>query len=206
MKLFKTLALSLFMLTIPAASSWAVSVVSDPLNVNTAFCGARLDTGTRVNSPVAVAGTVKTCKIDISTVAVGTHTIDATAVPAVGTPYTESAPSAPLTFTRPAPPVTPTGLTLITVAGKPTVQTGTVAANVTICSWKLDGEALPEVAPVSGRCSVDVSPLTAGSYILTVAAAGMDTVWGRLESPASANFTYVVPTILNAPSGLKLAP
>ena len=73
-------------------------VVSDPSSQTVTHCGVILDDGVKYDVPVMG----KACKIDISTVSVGSHTLKATFVnidPIWG--RSESVTSAPLNFVRP---------------------------------------------------------------------------------------------------------
>jgi hypothetical protein len=74
-------------------------------------CNVVLDGGAKVNIPA----TALKCRYDVGAVAAGSHSVTMTAVsasdPVWGTQ--ESAPSAPLNFTRPALVTAPSGLVLV---------------------------------------------------------------------------------------------
>jgi hypothetical protein len=80
----------------------------------------------------------------------------------------------------------------------------------THCGWKMDAGTRTDVAAaMSGTdkiCKLDLAGLAAGSHTVSATAVAVDPIWGRLESAASANFTFAVPTMPTVPSGLKLAP
>ena len=78
-------------------------VVSDPTLQGVTHCGSVLDGGVKVDSIVAVSPLGKSCKIDIGTAGVGTHSIAASFVnidPIYG--RVESAMSVPFVFVVPS--------------------------------------------------------------------------------------------------------
>ena len=103
-------------MAVMSMSTWAMSapfVVSDPLDPRATHCGVFVDAAAKVTIPVAVEGTDKICKHDISAVSVGSHTIRMTTIandPVWGSQ--ESVQSAPLSFVRPAGVIAPVGLEL----------------------------------------------------------------------------------------------
>lgn len=97
-----------------AQATAAPFIVSDPLDPRATHCGWVIDSGTKQDVLVGTAAADKVCKYDLSAVAVGTHTVTATAVaidPVWG--RMESASSVPFSFTRPAPSGVPTGFRLV---------------------------------------------------------------------------------------------
>lgn len=108
----KTLLLTL-LLGLPSIAIAGPFVVTDPTTQIVTHCGYVLDVDAKVDSPVAVVTGGSMCKIDVSMVAAGSHTIKATFVnidPVWG--RSESVFSVPLTFVRPAStlPNAPTNL------------------------------------------------------------------------------------------------
>jgi hypothetical protein len=105
----------LALLALLLGANWASAapfVESDPTTQTVSHCGVVIDTAAKYD----VAVVASACKIDISGVTVGTHTIKATFVridPIWG--RSESVFSLPLTFTRPAAvmPTAPVGLVII---------------------------------------------------------------------------------------------
>jgi hypothetical protein len=88
-------------------------VVSDPVDPACTHCGFKTDAGTRTDVAVALDGTAKICKLDISSLAAGSHTVNATAVaidPVWG--RRESVASANFPFVVTTVPVPPLGLGL----------------------------------------------------------------------------------------------
>jgi hypothetical protein len=180
-------------------------LISDPLHPATAFCGMKIDTGMKINDPVLITGTEKTCHYDLSGITVGTHSVTVTAVPAIGdTVDRESDPSPVFTFTRPGIPIAPIGLALVTLSGKVNVQSQAVTG--TICSWTVDGVVKGDIPVITSKCTYDVSSLPPGSHTLLTKAVIVDSIWGRLESAASTPFVYNVLNPLTVPSGLGLQP
>ena len=108
MKLYATLALMLICLNSYAGPF----LVTDPLPVGVTQCGMYLDSGSVVRFPVVMTSpTIGICKIDLASVAIGSHTVQLTAIsndPLWG----ESAKSSPLAFARPAASAAPSGLGL----------------------------------------------------------------------------------------------
>ena len=96
-------------LSVMPAIAMGARVISDPIAAIATHCGFVTDGGAKVDVPVAMSGANKICSLDISTIAVGSHTITATAV-AISPEWgrLESAPSVPFTFVRPSPPSVPT--------------------------------------------------------------------------------------------------
>ena len=92
----------------------------------------------------------------------------------------------------------------------PFIVSDPLDARATHCGWKMDAGTRTDVAvAMSGTdkiCKLDLAGLAAGSHTVSATAVANDPVWGRVESPASANFTFAVPSLLAAPPGLKLAP
>lgn len=92
-----------FLLLGPVITMATPYVVSDQTPQKVTHCGVVLDGGTKYDVPVATATpTTATCKIDISAVSVGQHTIKASFVnidPTWG--RSESVFSSPLDFVRP---------------------------------------------------------------------------------------------------------
>lgn len=105
-RLILALILSVLALSSEASPSVQATVVS-----GTTSCGFYLD----ANPVVVVTASGTTCSFDVSTVSAGSHTVQADARttndPIWGTQI--SAKSAPLNFTRPAPPAAPTTLQLV---------------------------------------------------------------------------------------------
>lgn len=98
--------------------SFGQSIVTDPLVPGVSQCGVLLDTAPEIKIPVTpqpspAIGNI--CSFKVNTVSPGTHTIKMTSIttndPVWGSQ--ESAPSLPLTFTRPAAPSVPSGLQLV---------------------------------------------------------------------------------------------
>jgi len=106
-----------WLLGLVASVSWASPfVVSDPVptgQVQPTHCGVWLDSQARVEIAVTSSAAGPYCKYDVGTVAVGSHTIKMTHVrkDAVWGDM-ESVQSIPLAFPRPAPPSTPSGVSL----------------------------------------------------------------------------------------------
>lgn len=102
------------------------------------------------------------------------------------------------------------GLVISTNVFAVRVISDAVDSRTTHCGWKMDsGTRIDIPVVVNGTdkiCSLDLTGITAGSHITSATAIMIDPVWGRLESPPSTNFTFVVPTIPTVPSGLKLIP
>ena len=92
----------------------------------------------------------------------------------------------------------------------PFIISDPVDARATHCGWKMDAGVRTDVAVVlSGTdkiCKLDLAGLATGSHTVSATAVAIDPVWGRQESPASANFPFVVPTTPVTPPGLRLAP
>lgn len=91
-------------------------IVSDPVpagQVQPTHCGVWLDTAARIEIPVTSSAGGPYCKFDVGTVSIGSHTIKMTHVrkDAVWGDM-ESVQSVPLVFPRPAPPGTPSGVSL----------------------------------------------------------------------------------------------
>lgn len=113
MKLLAGLALMLTSLTALAQPY----IVTDPLQVGVTQCGVYLDAQPKVVIPVTIVvtgGQGSICKYSISTVTVGTHSIQLTSI-AVNDPVwgsQESAKSVPFSFARPGTPGAPTGIVL----------------------------------------------------------------------------------------------
>ena len=101
------------LLLVSPASLAAPFVVSAPLDPAATHCGWSMDAGTRTDAPVALSGTNKICKLDLANLAVGSHTVTATAV-ALDAAWgrRESGPSALFTFAVPPILAAPTGLVL----------------------------------------------------------------------------------------------
>jgi hypothetical protein len=97
-----------------------------------------------------------------------------------------------------------------TVYAAPFIVSDPVDTHATHCGWKMDAGARTDVAVVlSGTnkiCKLDLAGLAAGSHTASATAVAIDPTWGRSESPASANFTFAVPSLPTVPSGLKLTP
>lgn len=97
-----------------------------------------------------------------------------------------------------------------TVYAAPFVVSGPLDARATHCGWALDsGERSDSPVAASGAdkiCKLDLAGLAAGPHTITATAVAVDTIWGRLESAASAPFAFDVPTTPSAPSGLRLVP
>jgi hypothetical protein len=92
----------------------------------------------------------------------------------------------------------------------PFVVSGPLETRATHCGFAMDGGARSDiVVATSGTdkiCKMDLAGLATGSHVVNATAVANDAVYGRLESPPSANFTFAVPTIPVVPSGLKLTP
>lgn len=194
-----------------AMVAWGKSVQSDSLDPRATHCGWVWDGGTKTDVPVLVLGTNKVCNYVIDSIAVGSHTVTATAVaidPAQPAAWQriESPPSAPFTFVRPAVPSVPSGFAM--VAGK--VTSAPVAAAVTHCGWQLDStprQDLPVVMSGTNKvCTYDPASAPVGSHTLTATAIVADPYWGRLESGSSVPFAFERPTLPVAPTGIRLVP
>lgn len=98
--------------------SFGQSIVSDPVVPGVSQCGILLDAAAEVKIPVTALpapATSNICKFSVSGIPAGVHTIKMTSI-TVNDPVwgsQESAPSLPLTFTRPAAPSVPSGLQLV---------------------------------------------------------------------------------------------
>lgn len=78
-------------------------IVSDDTTQTVTHCGYYLDSAPKIDVPVT---DTKACKVDLSSVTVGVHTVKLTYVLIVpGWGRSESAPSSPFTFTRPSPTI-----------------------------------------------------------------------------------------------------
>lgn len=88
-------------------------IVSDPVDPAVTHCGFKLDAAARADVPIAMSGPSKICRLDIAGVAVGSHTVNATAV-AIDTVWgrRESPASTNFTFSVPTIPTVPAGLGL----------------------------------------------------------------------------------------------
>ena len=104
-------------LLLPSLALAAPFVTSDPTTQKVTHCGILLDSGTKVDVPVATVSTTSAiCKYDIGAVNVGPHVIKATFVnidPVWG--RSESVTSVPLDFVRPDNAITnpPVGLGIV---------------------------------------------------------------------------------------------
>lgn len=90
-------------------------VASDILVPGVSQCGVFMDAAPKVTIPVIAVTGGNICKLDISGLPPGAHSVTMTAI-AVNDPIygsQESPPSLPLAFTKPSPPAAPTGLKLI---------------------------------------------------------------------------------------------
>lgn len=92
--------------------------VASDANIDTiqpTFCGVYVDALAKVEAPVVKDAAGKAyCKVDVGTLAVGSHTVKVTHIvkdPIWGT--LESAQSAPFAFSRPTISTTPVGLELV---------------------------------------------------------------------------------------------
>jgi hypothetical protein len=88
-------------------------IISDPLDSAVTHCGWKTDSGIRIDVPVALSGTDKICKLDLSNLVAGSHTLSATAVaidPIFG--RRESVPTANFLLVVPSVPALPSGLRL----------------------------------------------------------------------------------------------
>lgn len=102
----------LFLFPLSAAS--AQYVYGDTQLTAPGQCGVFLDSNPRTAISTVLVGTVHTCKLDVSGVSNGSHSVKFTAVatndPTWGTQ--ESGQSAPFAFSRPGSPAAPTNLRL----------------------------------------------------------------------------------------------
>lgn len=96
------------------------------------------------------------------------------------------------------------------VVAAPFIVSDALDPRATHCGWKMDAGTRTDVAvTLSGAdkiCKLDLAGLATGPHTVSATAVAVDPIWGRVESPASANFTFAVPTTPTVPSGLKLAP
>lgn len=97
-----------------------------------------------------------------------------------------------------------------TAQAAPFVVSDPLDPSATHCGFKMDAQARTDVpVALSGTdkiCRLDVAGLSVGSHVVNATTVATDAVWGRRESPASANFTFSVPAVPGAPSGLGLKP
>ena len=104
----------LSLMLVATYASAAPFIVSDPLDSRATHCGWKFNSEARVDVPVALSGTNKICKVDLSARAPGSYTINATAVavdPLWG--RMESAPSVNFTQAVPGQPGSPSGLVIV---------------------------------------------------------------------------------------------
>ena len=92
----------------------------------------------------------------------------------------------------------------------PFVVSDPVDPTATHCGFKMDTAARADVpVATSGTnkiCRLDLAGVAVGSHTVTATVVVVDTIWGRRESPASANFTFAVSAMPPGPGGLKLVP
>lgn len=197
--------LLILVVAIPSIAMGA-SIISGPLDPRATHCGWSFDDAPRADHPVVQDGANKICSIEINSIAVGAHTVNATAV-AISSewPRIDSAPSATLNFTRPGAPNTPAGLRL----QNGIIVSNALSASATHCGWVINGTAKTDVpVGVSGStktCAFDATSLPAGNHTAVATAVVVDAVWGRLESASTAPFAFAKPGPLGAPSGLRQA-
>jgi hypothetical protein len=78
----------------------------------------------------------------------------------------------------------------------------------THCGYQIDGGTRADfpVATAGSTviCKVDLAGISNGKHDVNLTAVIVDAVWGRVESPPSANFTFVKPGPSTAPTGISL--
>jgi hypothetical protein len=89
-------------------------IEADLIDQSTTHFAVSLDDGP-YSADLPVSGSPRICRYDVSSVSVGPHIIRMKAVipNSAGWGRLESAPSDPFSFTKPAAPVTPSGIRLV---------------------------------------------------------------------------------------------
>ena len=102
------------LLAFVAAPAFAVSAVADLPDQTTTHCVLEMDGTWGADVPVVTVSGVRVCSFDVTGVASGAHSARAKAVKNDAVwGRLESAPSAPLAFTKPSAPGVPSGIRLV---------------------------------------------------------------------------------------------
>jgi len=82
-------------------------------------------------------------------------------------------------------------LTAGTLHAAPFVVSDPIDQRATHCGWQMDGgqrtDALVAASGADKICKLDLASLAGGSHTVNAPAVAVDAIWGRLESPPSAN-------------------
>jgi len=92
-----------------------------------------------------------------------------------------------------------------TALAAPFVSSDPVDDWATHCGWQLNEQPRVDVPVGADKvCKLDLGGLSAGSYTVSTTAVVITPFFSRMESLPSPNFTFSVPGIPSAPTGLHL--